>query len=74
MAYSYSVIKYFKNRNCFSFKFLLSFMFVPITVAARSKVRTVFFRLNTEIVGSNPIQGMDVCIAFILCLCCPVCR
>jgi hypothetical protein len=39
----------------------------PVTVAARS---------NTEIVGSNPTQGMDVwCVyAFILCLCCPVFR
>jgi hypothetical protein len=34
----------------------------PITVAARSKAWTVFARSNTEIVGSNPTQGMDVCI------------
>jgi hypothetical protein len=34
----------------------------PITVAARSKAWTVFFRSNAGLVGSNPIQGMDVCI------------
>jgi hypothetical protein len=34
----------------------------PITVAAWSKVLTVFARSNTEIVCSNPTQGMDVCI------------
>jgi hypothetical protein len=33
---------------------------VPITVAARSKARTVFARSNTGTVGSNPTQGMDV--------------
>jgi hypothetical protein len=32
-----------------------------ITVAARSKARTVFARSNTEIVGLNPTGGMDVC-------------
>jgi hypothetical protein len=31
-------------------------------VAARSKVRTVFVSSNAEIVGSNPTQGMDVCV------------
>jgi hypothetical protein len=34
----------------------------PITVAARSKAWTVFARSNTGIVGSNPSQGMDVCV------------
>jgi hypothetical protein len=34
----------------------------PITVTARSKAWTVFARSNTEIVGSNPIRGMDVCV------------
>jgi hypothetical protein len=39
-------------------------------MAARSKARTVFARSNTEIMGSNPTGGMDVCVlrAFILCL------
>jgi hypothetical protein len=31
-------------------------------VAARSKARTVFVRSNAGIVGSNPTQGMDVCV------------
>jgi hypothetical protein len=36
----------------------------PITVAARSKTWTVFARLNTGTVGSNPTRGMDVCVCF----------
>jgi hypothetical protein len=43
----------------------------PITVAARSKARTVFARSEAGIVGTNPTQGMDiwyVCV-FILKLC-----
>jgi hypothetical protein len=40
----------------------------PITVAARSKGWTVFTPLNTGIVGSNPTQGMDICVRlFFLC-------
>jgi hypothetical protein len=36
-------------------------------MAARSKAWTVFARLNTGIVGSNPTWVMDVCLcAFIL--------
>jgi hypothetical protein len=34
----------------------------PIAVAARSKAWNVFAHLNTGIVGSNPTQGMDVCV------------
>jgi hypothetical protein len=34
----------------------------PITVAVRSKAGTVFARSNAGIVGSNPTQGMDVCL------------
>jgi hypothetical protein len=47
-----------------------------VTVAARSKARTVFARSAVAIVGSNATQGMDVlcAYAFILCLCCPVFR
>jgi hypothetical protein len=33
--------------------------------------RAVFVRSNAGIVGSNPIQGMDVCLR-LFCLCCPV--
>jgi hypothetical protein len=34
----------------------------PITEAAWFKASTVLARLNTGIVGSNPIRGMDVCV------------
>jgi hypothetical protein len=40
-------------------------------MAVRSKARTVFDRSNTGIGGSNPAQGMDVCLRFSV-LCCPV--
>jgi hypothetical protein len=33
---------------------------LPVTVAERSKARTVFARSEAAIVGSNPTQGMDV--------------
>jgi hypothetical protein len=36
----------------------------PIIVAVLSKTRNVFARSNTEIVGSNPTRGMDVCLRF----------
>jgi hypothetical protein len=35
---------------------------MPIIVAARSKAWTVFARSNAGIVGSNPAQGIDVCV------------
>jgi hypothetical protein len=35
---------------------------VPITVTARSKTIKVFGRSNIWIVGSNPTQGMNVCV------------
>ncbi|PNF20358.1 hypothetical protein B7P43_G12827 [Cryptotermes secundus] len=38
----------------------------PVTVAERSKACTVFARSEAGIVGSNPTQGMDVCVR--LCL------
>jgi hypothetical protein len=38
---------------------------LTITVAARSKALNVFARSNAGIVGSNPTQGMDVCIVCI---------
>jgi hypothetical protein len=46
----------------------------PITVAARSEGWTVFGRSKSEIVGSNPIQGLDVYVYVLFCLYCPVCR
>jgi hypothetical protein len=36
--------------------------FSTITVAARSKAWTVFARLNTGVVGSNPTEGMNICV------------
>jgi hypothetical protein len=39
-----------------------------ITVAARSKAGTVFAPMNTEVVGSNPIQGMGVYV-LLFCVC-----
>jgi hypothetical protein len=45
------------------------FSLTPITVAARYKTCTVFARLNTGIVGSNPTRGMDVCVLlFYVCV------
>jgi hypothetical protein len=35
---------------------------MPLTVAARSKALIVFTRSNAGIVGSNPPQGMNVCV------------
>jgi hypothetical protein len=35
-------------------------IFLPITVAAQSRARTVFAGSNTGIVGSNPTRGTDV--------------
>jgi hypothetical protein len=38
---------------------------MPITVAARSKARTIFARSDAGIVGSNPAQAIDACIVYI---------
>jgi hypothetical protein len=35
---------------------------MPIIVVARSKVWTVFALSKAGIVGSNPTQGMDICV------------
>jgi hypothetical protein len=40
----------------------------PATVATQSKAWTVFARSNAGIVGSNPTQGMDVCVR-LFCVC-----
>jgi hypothetical protein len=45
---------------------------MPITVAARSKAWTVFDHSNAGIVGSNPTQGMDVCMR-LFCICVFLC-
>jgi hypothetical protein len=44
----------------------------PVTVAVQSKACTVFISSNAGIVGSNPTQGMDVCVCvysvFVVCM------
>jgi hypothetical protein len=35
---------------------------MAVKVAARSKAWTIFVRSNAGIVGSNPTEGMDVCV------------
>jgi hypothetical protein len=45
---------------------------LPITVVARSKASTVFAHTNAVIVGSNPTQGMDVCMR-LFCVCVVLC-
>jgi hypothetical protein len=44
----------------------------PVAVTARSKAWTVFTHSNTGIVGSNPTQGMDVCVR-LSCVCVGLC-
>jgi hypothetical protein len=44
------------------------------TVTARSKAWIVFAHWNSGIVGSKPAWVYGCLSAFILCLCCPVCR
>ncbi|PNF42404.1 hypothetical protein B7P43_G01953, partial [Cryptotermes secundus] len=39
---------------------ILYIVILPVTVAERSKACTVYVRLETGIVGSNPTQVMDV--------------
>jgi len=43
---------------------------MSVPMAARSKVRTVFGRLNTGVVDSNPTGGTDVCPRFSVLLSC----
>jgi hypothetical protein len=43
-----------------------------VQMRARSEARTVFGRLNTEIVGSKPARGMDVCPLFSVLILSPV--
>jgi hypothetical protein len=41
----------------------------PTTVTERSKTWNIFARSNTEVVGSNPTRGMDVCLRlFYVCV------
>jgi hypothetical protein len=43
----------------------------PVSMAARSKARTVFGLSNIGIVGLNLVRGMDMCPRFSV-FCCPV--
>jgi hypothetical protein len=45
---------------------------VPITVAARPEARTVFARSEAGILGSNPIQSMDVSV-YVYSVCVGLC-
>jgi hypothetical protein len=45
----------------------------PVTVAERSKTWIVFARSEAWIVGSNPIQGMDVWYVYVFILCVVLC-
>jgi hypothetical protein len=42
-----------------------------VSMAEQSEANTVFGRSNIGITGSNPAQGMDVCLRLSV-LCCPV--
>jgi hypothetical protein len=44
---------------------------LPVSIAEWSKACTVYDSLNIEIAGSNPAQGLDVCLC-VSVLCCPV--
>jgi hypothetical protein len=56
------LIQFFEN-----FTWLKYCIILPITVAARSKAWTLFAPSNAGIVGSNPSQGVDVCVR-LLCV------
>jgi hypothetical protein len=45
----------------------------PITVAVLYKAGNVFARSNTGIVGSNPTEGMNVCLR-LYCVCVVLCK
>jgi hypothetical protein len=62
------------SKYLLAINFCLLITVLPITVTARSEAQNVFARSNVGIVGSTPTKGMDACLAFILSLCCPVCR
>jgi hypothetical protein len=52
-----------KRKKKFTSILGLLVCYLPITVAVRSNACTVFARSNAGIVGSNPTQGMDVCMS-----------
>jgi hypothetical protein len=52
--------------------FNILYRVLPITVAGRSKVRTVFALSNTGVVGSIPTRSMGVCVR-LSCVCVVLC-
>jgi hypothetical protein len=66
-----NVRKFQRPRRMCSICCMRIFLKRPASVAERSKASTVFGRSNIGIAGSNPTQGMDVCLSFSV-LCCPV--
>jgi hypothetical protein len=56
------------TRFTYSIYIIYYYGSTPNTVAARSEAWTVFARLKAGIVGSNPNQGMDVCLR-LFCVC-----
>jgi hypothetical protein len=67
MEYSVSILKrpiHFHQKN----------KHLPVTVAEQSRACTVFARSEAGIVGSNPIQCMDVwCVYVFFCVCVVLC-
>jgi hypothetical protein len=43
---------------------------MPVMVAAQSKAWTVFACSDAGVLGSNPTQGMDVCVRLFFVLVC----
>jgi hypothetical protein len=76
MHYSYKFYFFTSIILIQRFKLRLFKLKEPVTVAARCKACTVFALSEAEIMGLNPIKGMNVwyMYMFILCLCCPVFR
>jgi hypothetical protein len=50
----------------------MQIIYVPITLAARFRAWNAFTRSIAGIVGSNPTQGMDVCVR-LFCVCVVLC-
>jgi hypothetical protein len=70
-----TLLAWVKARRTATWKLGVHYCWAPVTVAARSKAWILFARTDAGIVGSNPTQGMNVCVyAFILCLFCPLFR
>jgi hypothetical protein len=68
-----------KNNNCVVTYFRQNVSWVlnfieKILMSARSKAWTVFTHSNTGVVGSNLARRHGCLCAFILCLCCSMCR